>query len=94
MNTSISTSKNMQAWEHSFTGALFEADQTKLLARIAQAESVIVMRAQQLAGPAEDNIEELQALDDAVYVLHSLRSAVQCQGRGASELPINEEWAA
>jgi hypothetical protein len=94
MNTGISISKNMQVLEQLFTGALFEADQTKLLERIAEAESVLVIRAQQLFGPAEDNIEELQALDDAMYVLHSLRSAVRCQGRGASELPADEEWAA
>jgi len=93
MNTGISISKNMQVWEQLFTGA-FEADQTKLLERIADAENVLLVRAQQLFGPAEDNIEELQALDDAMYVLHSLRSAVRCQGRGASELPTDEEWAA
>jgi hypothetical protein len=84
MKTGISTSKNTRAWEHLFTGALFEGDQAKLLESIAQAESVLVMRAQQLAGPAEDNIEVLQALDDAMYVLHALRSVV----------PADEERAA
>ena len=91
MKTDISTSKNTQAWEHLFTSALFEGDQAKLL---EQAESVLVMRAQRLAGPAEDNIEVLQALDDAMYVLHALRSVVQCQGRGAPKLPADEERAA
>jgi hypothetical protein len=38
-----------------------------------------VIRARELFDSAEDNIEEEQAVDDAMYALHALRSALKCR---------------
>jgi hypothetical protein len=38
-----------------------------------------VTRARELFHAAGDNIEEEQAVDDAMYALHALRSALKCR---------------
>jgi hypothetical protein len=38
-----------------------------------------VIRARELFDSAEDNIEEEQAVDDAMYALRALRSALKCR---------------
>jgi len=61
-----------------YKAALFEADKTKLPERIAQAEKALALKARELFYVAGDSIEEGQALDNAVYALHALRSALKC----------------
>jgi len=74
MNTGNSKSLDRRAWRKSYTAALFEIDKTKLAERIAHAEKALALRARELFYAAGDNIEEGQALDDAVYALHALRN--------------------
>jgi hypothetical protein len=38
-----------------------------------------VARARELFRSEGDNIEEVQAVDDAMYALHALRSALKCR---------------
>jgi len=68
----------IRAWKRLYTAALFEVDGTKLPERIAQAETALVLRARELFHAPGDNIEEEQALDDAMYALQALRSTYQC----------------
>jgi hypothetical protein len=65
-------------WRHLYTAALFELDSTKLPARIAEAEAALIVRARELFHAPGDNIEEEEALDDAMYALRALRSSYQC----------------
>jgi len=58
-------------WRVLYTAALFEKDKHKLPARIAQAEKELVRRARELF-TTSDNIEEEQAIDDALYALNLL----------------------
>ncbi len=67
-----------RAWRRFYTAALFEVDGAKLPERIAQAETALVLRARELFHSPGDNIEEEQALDDAMYALQALRSTYQC----------------
>ena len=60
-----------------YKAALFEVDKTRLPERMAQAEKAVVLRARELFYAAGDNIEEGQALDDAMYTLHALRNRPQ-----------------
>jgi hypothetical protein len=77
MNTGSSISLNSRAWRDLYKAALFEVDKTRLPERMAQAEKAVVLRAQELFYAAGDNIEEGQALDDAMYTLHALRNRPQ-----------------
>ena len=74
MNTRSSISLNSRAWRDLYKAALFEVDKTRLPERMAQAEEAVVLRARELFYAAGDNIEEGQALDDAMYTLHALRN--------------------
>jgi len=73
------TSQPLQipSWKRLYTVALFEVDNAKLPERIAQAEAAIIRRARELFHAPGDNIEEEQALDDAMYALKALRSTYQ-----------------
>src|SRR5579863_7865470 len=64
---------------------------TKSQIRIAEAETVLVIRARDLFGSAGDNIEQEQAVDDAMYALHALRSALKCRANAKN---TSEELAA
>jgi hypothetical protein len=64
-----------------YRAALFEIDEIKLPERIAQAEKAIALRARDLFHMAGDNIEEGQALEDAMYALHALRNRPQTDER-------------
>jgi hypothetical protein len=77
MNTVSSESLDSGAWRRLYRAALFEIDETKLPERIAQAERALAMRARDLFHMAGDNLEEGQALDDAMYALHALRTRPQ-----------------
>jgi hypothetical protein len=77
MNTGGSGSPHKRVWAQSYKAALFELDANKVSGRIAEAETALVTRARELFHAAGDNIEEEQAVDDAMYALHALRSALK-----------------
>jgi hypothetical protein len=81
MNPGSSITLNSRAWKDLYKAALFEVDKTKLPERIAQAEESIALRARELFHIAGDNIEEGEALDDAMYALHALRNTSQINHR-------------
>jgi hypothetical protein len=66
-----------RVWLQLYKAALFDSDADKVSDRIAEAETALVVRARELFHAAGDNIEEEQAVDDAMYALHALRSALK-----------------
>ena len=78
MNTGISGSPYTRVWAQFYKAALFELDANRVSDRIAEAEAALVTRARELFDSAGGNIEEEQAVDDAMYALHALRSALKC----------------
>jgi hypothetical protein len=89
MNTGISRSPYKRVWAQFYKAALFELDANKVSDRIAEAETALVARGRELFHSAGDNIEEEQAVDDAMYALHALRSALKCRtnAKNASQEP-------
>ena len=81
MNTGIAKSLDSARWRKFYTAALLEVDKSKLPDRIAQAEEALALRARDLFHTAGDNIEEGEALEDAMYALHALRSTSQTDHR-------------
>jgi hypothetical protein len=80
MSTGISNSPDSRYWRQQYRAALFEIEESKLPARIAEAEKAVVLRARDLFQAAGDNGEETEALDHAMYALHALRSNYQNLG--------------
>jgi hypothetical protein len=76
MNTG-SESPDSGTWKELYRAAIFEIDETRLPERIAQAEKALALRARDLFQVAGDNIEEGEALDDAMYALHALQNRPQ-----------------
>ena len=68
------------AWRDLYLTALMEADKEKTPALIADAEIAILNRARELFKASGDNIQEEEALDDALYALHALKNCLQVHG--------------
>ncbi len=79
MNTVTLGPAYKRVWAQFYKAALFELDANKVSERIAEAEGALVTRARELFHAAGDNIEEEKAVDDAMYALHALRSALKCR---------------
>jgi hypothetical protein len=77
MSTQAVPPPMLRSWRELYTAALFETDNVRLPARIADAKQAIVARARELFSAAADTIEEDQALDDALYALRALQTCLE-----------------
>jgi len=66
-------------WKALYTAALFENDRSKIPELISDAETEIVKRAHILFGAPGDNIDEAEALDDALYMLRAFKNCLKVQ---------------
>ena len=57
-----------------------ESEKERVPSRIAEAEVAIVERARLLFRSSGDNIQEEEALDDALYALRALKSCLLTHG--------------
>jgi hypothetical protein len=79
-------------WREFYRAALFETDQQKLPAHIAEAERALILRARALSAMSGDNSEEGQALEDALYALRALRNCLELKTgelKGQSRLRLS-----
>jgi len=79
MATSGNPAPQTWAWRDLYLTALMEVDKDKTPARIADAERAILNRARELFKASGDNIQEEEALDDALYALRALKNCLQAQ---------------
>ncbi len=77
MNTGACKRLDAQSWKDLYQAAMCESDMNKLPERIAEAEIALAMRARELFYTSEDRFEEEESLDDAMCVLHALRSSLK-----------------
>jgi hypothetical protein len=91
MNTGTLGPPYKRVWAQFYKAALFELDANKVSVRIAEAETALVTRARELFHSVGDNVEEEQAVDDAMYALHALRSALKCRAIAKN---VSQELAA
>ena len=70
-------------WKALYVAALLEGNEGKIPQLIANAEQAIVVRARELFAAGGDNVQEEEALDDALYALHALKSCLAIHGRFA-----------
>ena len=57
-----------------------EGDNHRMSARITDAERVMLDRAKELFQASGDNIQEEDALDDALYALRALKTCLEIHG--------------
>jgi hypothetical protein len=57
-----------------------EADNDRMSVRITDAERVMLERARALFQASGDNIQEEDALDDALYALRALKTCLEVHG--------------
>ncbi len=85
MNTDPCKGFKAVSWRDLYQTALHEPDLKKLPERIAEAEAALVMRARELSHAAEDDCEEVESVNDAIYILHALsRSLGRSTARSAA----------
>lgn len=93
----MATSGNLPslAWgcRELYVAALMEADNERMTARIADAERVILARARELLKASGDNIQEGEALDDALYALAALKTCLEIHGGFAAVAYVVSENA-
>jgi hypothetical protein len=77
MTNASASSSLPPTWRELYIAALFETDDSRLPARIADAERAIVARARELFSAGADTIEEDQLLDDALYALRALQTCME-----------------
>ena len=64
-------------WREIYRAAILELDPTRLPERILEAETAVILRAKELFQDGGGNGQETQDLDDAMYALQALRSALK-----------------
>jgi len=87
MSTGVCKSPASRYWRALYKAAVSGIDMSKLPERMAEAEKAVVLRARELFQAADDNGEEKEALEEAMYALRALgaaRAAPECQKRGAT----------
>jgi len=77
MNTGTGKGLDARSWKDLYRAAMGESDLDKLPERIADAETALVMRTRQLSCTSGDKFEEKDSLDDALCILHALRSSLK-----------------
>ena len=80
MATSGNLSSLAWGWRDLYVDALMEADNDRMSIRITNAERVMLDRAKELFQASGDNIQEEEALDDALYALRALKTCLEIHG--------------
>ena len=70
-------------WRELYRTALFELDEQRLPSRIAEAERALLLRERELFSTASEDVEEQQAVNDALYALKALRNCMKLMTRKA-----------
>jgi hypothetical protein len=77
MNTATCKGLYSPSWKELYQAVICESDLNKLPERIADAETALVMRARDLFYTSGDKIDEAESLDNAMCILHALRSSLK-----------------
>ena len=75
--TTLGFQPSAQSWKVLYRAAVFERDGEILRTRLSDAEEAIIARARELLYSTGDNLEEREALEDALYTLRAFRNARQ-----------------
>ena len=65
------------SWKDLYHAAICEPDLNRLPDRIAAAEAAVAVCVRELSYATGDNAEEAESMEDAMYILHALRSSLE-----------------
>jgi hypothetical protein len=78
MSPAVCKRLKKQSWRDLYQAAIYESDLNKLPKRIEDAEGALIICARELFyGAGDDDGEEAESLDDAMCILHALRSSLK-----------------
>jgi hypothetical protein len=78
MGAAVCRSFKNQSWKDLYQAAIYESDLNRLPKRIEDAEGALIICARELFyGAGDDDGEEAESLDDAMCILHALRSSLK-----------------
>jgi hypothetical protein len=75
--TTLAIQSPIPNWRVLYRAAVFERDKKVLRTRLSDAEEALIARARELLHETGDNVEERDALDNALYTLPAFRNAWQ-----------------
>ena len=87
MNTTVCKASLSGSWRAVYQAAILEPDLQKLPGRIIEAETALTARARELFYAIEDDAQEEASLDDAMSILHVLRSSLKHHQLTVTQLP-------
>ena len=76
---------HVQTWRDLYRAALFQTDTRTLPAQMMRAEKAIVPRSRELSAISVDELEEMQAIEDALYSFQALRYCLELKTTNYSE---------
>lgn len=77
MAATNSQSSGHREWRALYHAAIFETNKSIAAKRVSEAEEAVAARARELFSASGDNLEERDALEDALYALHAFKSTWQ-----------------
>jgi hypothetical protein len=77
MNTAVCKASHTGSWRDVYLAAILEPDLNKLAQRIVEAETALAARARELFYATKDAAQEGESVDDAMCILHVLRSSLK-----------------
>ena len=80
MNTVVCRASHTGSRRDVYQAAILEPDLSKLAQRIVEAETALALRARELFYATRDDAEEGESVDDAMRILHVLRSSLKQRG--------------
>ena len=94
MSVGVATSPISESWRELYIAAVFETDKKRMSERIADAESVLALRARELFHADGEHLQERQAVDSAINALYILRRTTMCASRQTAQEGTHEGKAA
>lgn len=77
MAATNSQSSDSRGWRALYRAAIFETNKSLVAKRVLEAEVAVVASLRELFDAPGDNLEEKEALEDALYTLHAFSSTWQ-----------------
>jgi hypothetical protein len=74
------------SWKDLYHAAICEPDLNRLPDRIAAAEAAVAVCLRELSYATDDNAEEAESMEDAMYILHAFRSSLERRTIGCDVL--------